>query len=112
MAGKRTRAKQKKGPVVIRGLDNETVLNALEELGGHLGIEIRHEQGDFKSAGCRVQDKNLILLKKTVPMSKKIKVLLREFALIDTAGYKLDPAIQRRLDQEKKAIEENNHAES
>ena len=112
MAGKRTRKKQRKGPVVIRGLDNETVLNVLEALGQNLGIDIRHENGDFKSAGCRVEDKNLILLKKMAPLSKKIKVLLRELSVFDTSAYDLNPAIQRRLDNEKKAIEENKHAES
>lgn len=111
MAGKRTRAKQKKGPAVIRGLDNETVLTALEDLGRKLCVEIRHENGDFKSAGCRVEDKSLILLKKSASLSKKIKVLLREFASVDTTEYAIDPAIKRRLEEEKMHLDKHNEVE-
>lgn len=101
MGSKRTRKKQKKGPAVIRGLDNETVLTALEELGHALEIEIRHENGDFKSAGCRVENKNLILLKKDALFSQKIKVLLHELCVFDHSSFELDPAIRRRLNEEK-----------
>ncbi|MDZ7721390.1 MAG: hypothetical protein U5R06_00845 [candidate division KSB1 bacterium] len=57
-----------------------------------------------------MEDKNLILLKKMAPLSKKIKVLLRELSVFETSKFDLDPAIQRRLDEEKKVIEENDHA--
>lgn len=82
-----------KEPPLVAGLDNQQILRQLEDLAARLAVQIRYEKGDFHSAGCRVEDRNLIILQKTDSDAVKIGTLMRELGRFDIAQLDIHPAI-------------------
>lgn len=97
MGDKRTFAKPAKEKPFIKGLQNDYVLAQLEQLAAQLAVTVRHEKGDFKSAGCRVEEDKLIFLSKNEPDTAKIEILMRELARFEGENFNLDPLIRERM---------------
>ncbi len=105
MGNKRTATKAKEPPV-IEGLDNAEALRQLEAAAAHLGLQVRYEKGDFRSAGCRVQEQRLVILQKNDSDAVKIQTLLQELSRFDCSSFDIHPAIIRTLVHLKPAEQE------
>lgn len=92
MGNRRTETKSKE-PSPIAGLDNQQILRQLEDLAARLAVQIRYEKGDFHSAGCRVRDRNLIILQKTDSDGAKIGTLMSELGRFNITQQDIHPAI-------------------
>ncbi len=92
MGNKSARSKQ-----VIKGLKNGTLLTQLQGIAVQLGVTVRFEKGDFKSAGCRVDEQNIIFIKKTDTESIQIETLLGELAKLNFETINIHPAIREYL---------------
>ncbi len=97
MGRKRTGSKTQREKPVIAGIVNEELMQNLQDIASQLGIQVRHEKGDFRSAGCRVEEKKLIILKKTDAAETKILTLMSELAKLDFEKLDIPPAIHDRL---------------
>jgi len=87
------------------------LIECLEGIAAQLGVQVRYEKGDFRSAGCRVEEQNLIILKKNDQDDIKAKTLLDEIAKYSTQNIEIPPAVQERLTSiREQAIEENSIA--
>jgi hypothetical protein len=108
MDRKQTRPKSRKVKPIIDDIANEKLVQILENLADQVGVQVRHEKGDFHSAGCRVVEQKLIILKKTDQDDLKAKALLGELAKFDTKSIDIPPAIQEQLSLiRQQAVEEN-----
>ena len=92
MGNKSARSKQ-----VIKGLKNGALLTQLQGIAVQLGVAVRFEKGDFKSAGCRVDEQNIIFIKKTDAESIQIETLLGELAKLNLETIDIHPAIREHL---------------
>lgn len=92
MGKKSTRSKQ-----VIPGLANQLVMTWLREIAAQLKVDVRLEKGDFQSAGCRVDEQNIIFLKKTDSEAAQVETLLSEIAALNFEALEIQPALRDRL---------------
>ena len=97
MGRRQTGSKQRQEKPLIEGISNETLIECLEEVAGQLGVQVRHEKGDFHSAGCRIEEQNIIILKKTDQNAIKAKTLLDEIAKYNIQKIKIPPTVRQRL---------------
>jgi len=111
MGRKQTGSKSRREKPLINGIANGELIQCLEGVADQLGVQVRHEKGDFHSAGCRVETQNLIILKKTDQDTIKAKTLLDEIAKYNIQNIKIPSAVQERLMFiREQAIEENSIA--
>jgi hypothetical protein len=75
------------------------ILDELEAICNKLGIELRYEKGNFEGGFCRLKDKNVIIVNKTLTNQQKIRVLARELALFDLEGIYIVPALRSIIDE-------------
>lgn len=104
MGGRKTKTQQTKRNTLIYGMFESEVLQAFETLAQTLGVKVRYDKGDFKSALCRVKDDNLIVIQKDIPAKKKIKIFAREFAKIDLNNIYVVPALKKIMQEEMQAL--------
>ncbi len=97
MDRKQTRAKSRRTKSLIKGITNEQLVQILEQLAETMGIQVRHEKGEFHSAGCRVEEQNLIILKKSDQNDQKAKALLGELAKLETQNIDIPQDVQDLL---------------
>ena len=62
MGSRKTQTKRKRKSTIIHGMEEADVLLAFETLAKTLNIDVRFEKGDFRSAMCRVQEENVIII--------------------------------------------------
>ncbi|MBN2411558.1 hypothetical protein JXQ31_07680 [candidate division KSB1 bacterium] len=101
MDRRRTQKKRQRKTSVIPGMDDNDVLQQLETLAINLGLEIRAEKGDFKSGYCRVNDQNLIILKKDDSFEKKIELITDKLTEYPHEKLEIHPAIRQLIEQKK-----------
>ena len=101
-----TRAKRQ----LIKGLDNAELLAQLVEIASQLGISVRQEKGDFESGSCRVDDEELIILKKMDHDSEKAKIMMRELAKFDYDHINIDSKIRENMKRMREVMNANNVA--
>lgn len=104
MDRRRTKKKRQKRKALIPEFENTETLEKLETLASNLGVEIRSEKGDFQSGYCRVNDQNLIILKKDDSIEKKIDLIAVKLADYETDNIEIHPAIQQFIEQKKSEI--------
>jgi hypothetical protein len=92
---------------LINGMTEEEVLEALESLARQLGIDVRHEKGDFKGGFCSYKNQHLIILQKNEDVYKKIQTLVRELHRFDLEQIYVLPAIRELLETESELLEHN-----
>jgi len=107
MGRKQARSKSRQEKPIIDGISNEELMHILENVAAQLGVLVRHEKGDFHSAGCRVVDQKLIILKKTDKAATKAGTLLQELAKFDTNDTDMPQAVRDQLAKfHQRAVEE------
>lgn len=108
MGRKQTGSKPRREKVIIAGMANQSLIECLEDVADQLGVQVRHEKGDFHSAGCRVEEQDIIMLKKSDPDDMKAKILLDEIAKYNIQNIKIPPAVQKRLTLIREQLVEEN----
>jgi hypothetical protein len=84
--------------------NQQAVLDELKQAATQLGIEVREERllreigYRVRSGGCRVRDKNLILLDRGLPIAAQIDILAGELASRPIDAVYLSPAARRLLE--------------
>ncbi len=97
MGGRKTKAQQTEKNTLIYGMPESEALQAFETLAQTLGVKVRYEKGDFKSASCRVENENLIIIQKDIPAEKKIQIFANEFSKFDLENIYVVPALRKIL---------------
>lgn len=97
MGGRKAKTQRAKNNTLIYGMPESEALQAFETLAQTLGVKVRYEKGDFKSALCRVEDENLIIIQKDIPADKKIRVFANEFSKFDLENIYVVPALRKIL---------------
>ncbi|HVN83485.1 MAG TPA: hypothetical protein VMW17_01435 [Candidatus Binatia bacterium] len=82
----------------------QALLDELKQLAEQIGIEVREERllrevgYRVRSGGCRVREKNLILLDRGLPVSAQIDILAGELAARPLETVYISPAARRVLE--------------
>ncbi|MEE8349049.1 MAG: hypothetical protein V3R94_05745 [Acidobacteriota bacterium] len=80
-------------------MQDQEVLEHLEELVFHLGLELRWEEGEFAGGICRLRDQELFLVNPSLTTGEKIRVLCRELSQADLSRTFVLPALRERIVQ-------------
>jgi len=97
MGSRKAKTQQAKNNTLIHGMPESEALQAFETLAQTLGVKVRYEKGDFKSALCRVEHENLIIIQKDIPADKKNQVFANEFSKFDLENIYVVPALRKIL---------------
>jgi hypothetical protein len=96
--GKAKTRKPKEIPVSDK-LSNTELLQALETLARALQFDVRYEKGDFRGGTCRVHDDSLIVIRKTDPPDKQIRLLALELGRIDLKTVYVMPEVREVIER-------------
>ena len=78
-------------------MQDQEVLEQLEDLVFHLGLELRWEEGDFTGGICRLRGREIFLVNQSLPTLEKIRVLCRELSQTDLSRTFVVPALRERI---------------
>ncbi len=81
------------------GFSDPALLQHLESLAARLEIDVRYEslsdeEFTFHSGGCKVLDRNLIIIDKNQPLGERARLLARELARYDLEDFYLLPRVR------------------
>jgi hypothetical protein len=81
------------------GFPDTTLLQHLEGLAARLGIEVRYEnladdEVTIHSGGCKLQDRNLILVDRQQPPGERARILARELSRYDLENLYILPRVR------------------
>jgi hypothetical protein len=83
------------------------LVNELEELAQRCGIEVRHERllreigYRARSGSCKVKEKNLVILDRTLAPAEQLEILADALRAQDLESLYLSPAARRLLQEER-----------
>ncbi|MCH8820035.1 MAG: hypothetical protein IIB03_06920 [Acidobacteria bacterium] len=80
-------------------MQDQEVLEQLEELVLHLGLELRWEEGEFTGGICRLRGQEIFLVNRSLPTLEKIRILCRELSQADLSRTFVLPALRERIIQ-------------
>jgi hypothetical protein len=83
----------------------QAIFDELQNLAIALGYSVRREKGSFRGGGCRVHEKNVIVINMLMPMESRIIILARVLAGHDIAPLSIKPALRTILEREKKVMD-------
>ncbi len=95
----KAKARRPKEISVSDTLSNEELLQALETLARALQFDVRYEKGDFKGGTCRVNDNSLIVIRKTDPLDKQIRLLALELGRVDLKTVYVIPEVREVIER-------------
>lgn len=84
-----------------RPMKNTELLEKLEEVVNRLRIELRWDEGEFAGGICRLRDRRIFLINRSLPNFEKISVLCRGLAQLDISSIFIPPAIRARIESYK-----------
>jgi hypothetical protein len=81
------------------GLSDTALLQHLETLAAQLEIEVRYEnladdEVTIHSGGCKLQDRNLILIDLQQPLMERARLLARELSRYDLENFYILPRVR------------------
>jgi hypothetical protein len=82
-------------------LKDEQLLERLLDLARSLDFDIRTDRGSFRDGACRVDDKRIIILNRTSPVTRKVAVLSAALSEVPLEGVFLLPAVREAIDKAK-----------
>jgi broad specificity phosphatase PhoE len=83
------------------------LVNELEELAQRCGIEVRHEKllrevgYRARSGSCKVKEKNLVILDRTLEPAEQVEILAEALRGQDLENLYLSPAARRLLQEDR-----------
>ncbi len=81
---------------------NTELLSKLEEIVGQLGLELRWDEGNFTGGICRLGDRTILVMNRSLPPFEKIRVLCRNLSHTDLSKIFVLPAIREQIVQRAK----------
>jgi hypothetical protein len=81
------------------GLSDTALLQHLETLAAQLEVEVRYEkladdEVTIHSGGCKLQDRNLILIDLQQPLMERARLLARELSRYDLENFYILPRVR------------------
>lgn len=78
-------------------MKDKQVLAKLEEIVGQLGIDLRWDEGEFTGGICRLGERKILVINRSLPIFVKIEVLCRELSRTDLSTIFILPAIREQI---------------
>ncbi len=80
-------------------MQNAELLSQLEGIVDQLGLELRWDEGDFTGGVCRLGDRRILVMNRSLPIFEKIRVLCRNLSSADLSKIFVLPAIREQIVQ-------------
>lgn len=80
-------------------MKEDELLEKLTELARSLNIDVRTVRGTFRDSGCRVEERNLILLNRTSPVPRRITAIAEALSEHPLENVFLLPAVRDIIDK-------------
>ncbi len=80
-------------------MQDAELLSKLEEVVDQLGLELRWDEGDFTGGICRLGDRKILVMNRSLPTVEKIRVLCRNLSHADLSKIFVLPAIREHIVQ-------------
>ena len=74
------------------------IVQALEEAVGQLGVDVRHERGNFRGGLCTVGDETVVVLNKRTPVEAHLAILAEALRALPVDEVYLRPAVRDALE--------------
>ena len=78
-------------------MQNAELLSQLEKIVGQLGLELRWDEGDFTGGVCRLGDRQILVMNRSLPTFEKIRVLCLNLSNADLSKIFVLPAIREQI---------------
>ncbi len=78
-------------------MHNAELLSKLEEIVGQLGFELRWDEGDFTGGICRLGDRKILVMNRSLPTFEKIRILCQNLSQADLSKIFVLPAIREQI---------------
>ena len=91
----------------VKGTRTAQLVTELEELAQRCGIEVRHEKllreigYRARSGSCKLKDKNLVILDRTLAPADQVEILADALRGQDLESQYLSPAARRLLQEDR-----------
>ncbi|HZY10627.1 MAG TPA: hypothetical protein VFF29_05685 [Bacteroidota bacterium] len=76
------------------------LLNELEELTQHLGVQLRYEKGDFEGGYCILKDQKILLINKRFHDAKKASTLAQALNDFGIDNIYIKPILRQFIEDE------------
>ncbi len=80
-------------------MNPEKLMTLFEELAERLNIELVLGTGDFIGGLCTLKDQKYLVVNKKQPMDFRLRVLAKEFNLMDVSDVYLVPALREYIEE-------------
>ena len=74
------------------------IYQELQSVAKQVGLQVRRGSGKFGSAGCTVNDENVIVLNSMSPIETKAGILARHLANFDLNDHFIKPAVREFIE--------------
>jgi len=78
-------------------MQHAELLSQLEGIVDQLGLELRWDEGDFTGGICRLEDREILVMNRSLPTFEKIRVLCRHLSHADLSKIFVLPAIREHI---------------
>ncbi len=79
-------------------MKTETILDALKDAAGRLGLTVREEKGNFQGGRCVVEGEEIVMLNKRHLPEVRLSVLARSLRQAPVDAIYLRPAVRQALE--------------
>ncbi|NOY78588.1 MAG: hypothetical protein GXO76_12030 [Calditrichaeota bacterium] len=76
---------------------NEWLLQEMEGLLEQLSIPVRYERGSFKGGLCRLNNDQIFIINKNLPLEQKLQIFREELERIDLEDIFIRPVLRNYL---------------
>ena len=73
------------------------LMEHFETLAEKLGLRIVQGKGDFNGGGCIIRQDKGIVLNKMKPIEQRLRILAREFSIMDLEGIFVVPVLREYI---------------
>ena len=73
------------------------LMEHFKTLAEKLGLRIVQGKGDFNGGGCIIRQDKVIVLNKMKPIEQRLRILAREFSIMDLEGIFVVPVLREYI---------------
>ncbi len=77
----------------------QQIVKAMEEAVQQLGVEVRHERGNFRGGLCTVGDETFVVLNKRRPVEAHLAILAEALRTLPVDEVYLRPAVRDAIEE-------------
>lgn len=82
-------------------MKDEQLLEHLVDLARSLDFDVRTDRGSFRDGTCRIDDKRIVILNRTSPITRKVATLAKALSELPLEGVFLLPAVREVIETAK-----------